>query len=219
MISTRLSSLAKYIKKEDKLIDVGCDHALLDIYLIENNICKYLIASDINESALNQGIKNVNKKSLNKKIDLRLGNGLDVLKSDDNINTILISGMGTSTILEILNHEYLNNINKLIIQSNNDHTMLRENIIKLGFKIDAEEYLVDNNKNYINIVFIRGNNNYSKIELRYGPFLIKDINYLNFELNNINKILGFIPKNKIFLRIRLKKEKRLIKKLIKSIYK
>ena len=37
MISKRLKSLVKYINKENKIIDIGCDHALLDIYLIKNN--------------------------------------------------------------------------------------------------------------------------------------------------------------------------------------
>ena len=38
MISNRLQSLVKYINKEDKIIDIGCDHALLDIYLSKKNV-------------------------------------------------------------------------------------------------------------------------------------------------------------------------------------
>ena len=38
MISNRLKSLVKYIKKNDSLIDIGCDHALLDIYLTKNQL-------------------------------------------------------------------------------------------------------------------------------------------------------------------------------------
>ena len=33
-LSDRLKSLTKYINKTDKVIDIGCDHALLDIYLV-----------------------------------------------------------------------------------------------------------------------------------------------------------------------------------------
>ena len=39
-----------------------------------------------------------------------------VLSDEDDIDTILISGMGSSTIIEILNHPYLKNIDKLIIE-------------------------------------------------------------------------------------------------------
>lgn len=215
MISNRLKSIAKYVSKNDKLIDIGCDHALLDIYLIKEKILKKVIVSDIHEGALNAGISNIKKEKLEKKIDTRLGNGLEVLSDNDDIDTVLISGMGTTTILDILNNEYLKKINKLIIQSNNDHTELRTEITKLGYKVINEEYLVDMKKNYIIIVFERGEEKYSKNELRYGPILIHDKDYLNFELNQCIKIKNFIPTNKLLLKYRLNKEIRLLKKLIK----
>ena len=215
MISNRLKSIAKYVSKDDKLIDIGCDHALLDIYLIKEKILKKVIVSDIHEGALNAGILNIKKEKLEKKIDTRLGNGLEVLSDNDDIDTVLISGMGTTTILDILNNEYLKNINKLIIQSNNDHTELRTEVTKLGYKVINEEYLVDMKKNYIIIVFERGEEKYSKNELRYGPILIHDKDYLNFELNQCIKIKNFIPTNKLLLKYRLNKEIRLLKKLIK----
>ena len=215
MISNRLKSIAKYVSKDDKLIDIGCDHALLDIYLIKEKILKKVIVSDIHEGALNAGISNIKKETLEKKIDTRLGNGLEVLSDNDDIDTVLISGMGTTTILDILNNKYLKNINKLIIQSNNDHTELRTEVTKLGYKVINEEYLVDMKKNYIIIVFERGEEKYSKNELRYGPILIHDKDYLNFELNQCIKIKNFIPTNKLLLKYRLNKEIRLLKKLIK----
>ena len=216
MISIRLISLASYVRYTDKIIDIGCDHALLDIYLVKNNLVKKMIVSDIHENALAQGIANITKEGLDEKIDARLGNGLEVLTEKDSINTILISGMGTTTILDILNNLYLDKIDKLILQSNNDHYLLREEVTKLGFQIKKEEYLIDNNKNYINIVFERGEQKLSKNELRYGPILIHNKNYLSFEYKNCEKILNLIPKKKFMIRYRLKREMRLIKKLIKS---
>lgn len=216
MLSIRLVSLAKYVRYNDKIIDIGCDHALLDIYLVKNKLVKKMIVSDIHENALAQGIANITKEGLDDKIETRCGNGLEVLTKKDKIDTILISGMGTTTILDILNNPYLDNINKLILQSNNDHYMLREEVIKLGFMITKEEYLVDNKKNYINIVFERGESSLTKNELRYGPMLIHNKNYLNFEYENCDKILKLIPKTKFGIRFRLKKEMRLLKKLISN---
>lgn len=215
MISNRLMRIASYVDKKDKLIDIGCDHALLDIYLVKNKVLNKVLVSDVHEGALNAGISNIKKEKLEKKIETRLGNGLEVLTDKDDIDTVLISGMGTTTILDILHNDYLKNINKLIIQSNNDHTELRTEIVKLGYKIINEEYLVDMGKNYIIIVFEKGSAKYSKNELRYGPILINDKKYLNFELNNCIKIKNFIPTNKLILKYRLNKEIRLLKKLIK----
>lgn len=216
MLSLRLSSLTKFVNYNDKIIDIGCDHALLDIFLVKNDLVKSIIASDINVQALNSGIKNIENEGLSDKINARLGDGLNVLTDKDNIDTVIISGMGTNTIMGILNNDHLKNINKLIIQSNNDHTMLRKYVTKLGFFIKSEEYFQDNKKNYINIVFVRGNKKYSKIDLTYGPILKHNKPYLEFEINNIEKIAELVPKNKILLHFQLKKEKRVLKKLLRK---
>ena len=216
MLSLRLSSLTKFVNYNDKIIDIGCDHALLDIFLVKNDLVKSIIASDVNSQALDSGIKNIENEGLSDKIEARLGDGLNVLTDKDNIDTVIISGMGTNTIMGILNNDYLKNINKLIIQSNNDHTMLRKYVTKLGFFIKSEEYFQDNKKNYINIVFVRGNKKYSKIDLTYGPILKHNKPYLEFEINNIEKIEELVPKNKILLHFQLKKEKRVLKKLLRK---
>lgn len=216
MLSLRLSSLTKFVNYNDKIIDIGCDHALLDIFLVKSDLVKIIIASDINVQALNSGIKNIENEGLSDKISARLGDGLNVLTDKDNIDTVIISGMGTNTIIGILNNDHLKDINKLIIQSNNDHTMLRKYVTKLGFYIKSEEYFQDNKKNYINIVFVRGNKKYSKIDLTYGPILKHNKPYLEFEINNIEKIEELVPKNKILLHFQLKKEKRVLKKLLRK---
>lgn len=216
MLSLRLSSLTKFVNYNDKIIDIGCDHALLDIFLVKNDLVKSIIASDINVQALNSGIKNIENEGLSDKINARLGDGLNVLTDKDNIDTVIISGMGTNTIMGILNNDHLKDINKLIIQSNNDHTMLRKYVTKLGFFIKNEEYFQDNKKNYINIVFVRGNKKYSKMDLTYGPILKHNKPYLEFEINNIEKIEELVPKNKILLHFQLKKEKRVLKKLLRK---
>jgi tRNA (adenine22-N1)-methyltransferase len=216
MLSKRLDSLVKYVDKKDIVIDVGCDHALLDVYLVKEGILDSIIVSDIHEGALKQGIDNIKKNKLSKQIDARLGNGLEVIRITDKVNTLLISGMGTTTILDILNNEYIKHLDKLIIQSNNDHDELRKEVVKLGYKIVAEEYLQDNFKNYINIIFEKGEAKYTKDELRFGPFLLKDKEYLQFELDKIAKIRTFIPTNKISLKFKLLKDELKLKKYLKK---
>ena len=46
-ISKRLLAIARMVDKSSSIIDVGCDHALLDIYLSQNKQIKNVIASDI----------------------------------------------------------------------------------------------------------------------------------------------------------------------------
>ena len=213
MISNRLKSLVKYVNVEDKVIDIGCDHALLDIYLVKNNIVNNVLISDISKNALEQGIENIKKYNLESNIESRCGNGLEVLNEKDNIDTVIISGMGTNTILDILNNKYLENINKLIIQSNKDYDLLRSEVIKLGFKILEEEVIVDNDKLYINIVFIRGNKEYTTLELKYGTstMINKEV-YYKYLINKLDKIINSVSDDT--LKDNLIKEKEIVNGLL-----
>ena len=52
-LSNRLAAIASLVPLKSSVIDIGCDHALLDIYLYQNKQVEKIIASDINENALN----------------------------------------------------------------------------------------------------------------------------------------------------------------------
>ena len=90
-LSKRLEVVANYINDNSKIIDIGCDHGLLSIYLANkyNNI--NMIASDVNKNALASAIKNIKEAGLEDRIDTRLGNGLEVV-SPGEIDTIVIAG-------------------------------------------------------------------------------------------------------------------------------
>ena len=197
MISNRLKSLVKYIKPTDKVIDVGCDHALLDIYLVKNGYLDNVIVSDVHKNALQSGIDNIKKEGLLELIEARLGSGLEVLTENDNIDTVLISGMGATTIIKILNNNYLKNINKLIIQSNNDYYLLRSEITKMGYYITHEESIYDNSKYYVNIVFEKGNISYNEEDLKFGPFLKKDSYFYKYIKEKYEDILKNIPETSL----------------------
>ena len=63
-ISKRLEAISSLIPNNSKIIDIGCDHGLLDIYLYQKKISTKLIASDINENALNNAKDNIKKNKL-----------------------------------------------------------------------------------------------------------------------------------------------------------
>ena len=48
-ISNRLKLIASFVDDNSYVIDVGCDHALLDIFLVQTKKNIKTIASDINE--------------------------------------------------------------------------------------------------------------------------------------------------------------------------
>lgn len=197
-LSKRLQAVATLVDIGARVIDVGCDHAYLDIFLTQNNNNK-CIATDINENALYIAKKNIKKYKLSDKIETKLTDGLtDIeINSDDNI---VISGMGTHTILEILKTNNLNDT--LIISSNNNVDILREEVIKLGYLIDSEIFLIDKNKPYIIIKFKKGFKKYKKIDYMFGPILKNNIEYKMYLKNKYNNILNNISKKKIFIRLK-----------------
>ncbi len=188
-LSKRLESLAKFVLKNDRVVDVGCDHGYLSIFLVENNLAKKVVASDINPNALNMAINNIKKRNL--KIETVLSDGLNNIDMHD-INTIIISGMGTATILHILaNHEKMKNVNKLIIQSNNDHELLRKSISKMGYFLTDEKYIKDKDKWYITSLFIKSDKVNTKKELEWG--LLNNVQYNKYLIDKEQNILKKIP--------------------------
>lgn len=197
-LSKRLQAVATLVDIKSRVIDVGCDHAYLDIYLTLNNENK-CIATDINKNALEIAKKNIKKYNLEKKIDTKLTNGLTGLKIKDNDN-IVISGMGTYTILEILKTNKLSNT--LIISSNNNIDILRREVINLGYYIDSEIFIIDKDKPYVIIKFIKGIKKYSKIDISLGPILKNNIQYKKYLIKKYKSILKNISKKKMLLRLK-----------------
>ena len=64
-INNKLKKIAELVPSNSFLLDVGCDHALLDIYLTDKNVKS--IASDINDLPLSKAYKNI-KKTLKNRI-------------------------------------------------------------------------------------------------------------------------------------------------------
>ena len=220
-LSKRLDAISSLVPVNSNVVDIGCDHALLDIYLYQNKISDRIIATDVNENALANAKKNIKENKLEKYIEARLGNGLDAIDNADIIDTIIISGMGAHTIVGILKNglEKIININTIIIQSNTKLEFLRREITKLHYMIADETIVEDNKKIYIVIKFIKGNKIYNKKELYFGPVLLKKNNiifkkYVKNEYDKLNVLLKLLPKRNIMDRYKIKREIRLYQGIV-----
>ncbi len=207
-ISKRLESIASLIDNNNSIIDIGCDHGLLDIYLIENKKNINILATEINKNALNNAKNNIKKYKLENIIKLQESDGLKNIDTT-NYNTIIIAGMGSHTIVGILKQSIkkLKNIDNLILQSNNDNYFLRKKVLKLGFYIEKEILIKEKNIYYTIIKFKKGHKYYNKNELHLGPYLIKENSNLFKEKNKedlkkIKLIYKLIPKRYIFYRLK-----------------
>nr|MCR5787975.1 class I SAM-dependent methyltransferase [Bacilli bacterium] len=72
MVSKRIKLIASLLDKDDKVLDVGTDHALLPIYLVKNKLVAKVDASDISSVVLSNAKKNVTKFKYENDINLYL---------------------------------------------------------------------------------------------------------------------------------------------------
>lgn len=192
-LSKRLSTIAGMIPTGVRVIDVGCDHALLDIYLTKNKK-NHCIASDINTNVLAKTKEIIKSYSIENEILVIQSDGLekiDIKPSD----TIVIAGMGASTILHILEQKFSNH---LVIQSNNDLELIRRKIVEKGFYIDQEQVVYEKGIYYVIMSFQKGESCYSEKELLFGPILLADSNMLTMSyfqdlLRKKERIVSQIP--------------------------
>lgn len=210
-LSNRLQTIADMISNGSKVIDVGCDHALLDIHLSMNKNC-VCVAADINENALDQAKYNIKRYGV-KNIETVLTDGLNGIDISFN-DVVVISGMGATTIEHILNNNKASDT--LIISSHNDWEYLRKTVVSLGYKIEEEKFIIDKGKGYIIIKFIKGESQYSSLDLLYGPYLKGNLVYLSYLHNKVKEVYEKIPKDteeKEIKKMRLEEIQSLIEKL------
>lgn len=220
-INARLKKIGDLVEANSFCLDVGCDHALLDIYLVKRNKNIQVVASDIAEGPLSQARKNIKRERLEDKIELRLGDGLDPYT--DEINTVIISGMGGRNIIGICkkNPKKLKKIDTLIISPNNYQEDVKRYLCKNGFYIENEEFVKDKNFIYQIIIFKKGKKKYSKKEYFFGPvFIIKKgplfREYYEREMKSREILISILPRNYRLKKLQTRKEIKMIKNEIED---
>ncbi|MBZ2175715.1 class I SAM-dependent methyltransferase [Schnuerera sp. xch1] len=180
ILSERLQSIADFIPNNTIVGDIGTDHGYLPVYLIENKIAKKVIATDISNNSLNKIIQFVESRCLKDFVDIRLGDGLEIIKPFE-IDTVVIAGMGGILIKDILNKnkDIAESITNFILQPNIATKELREYLYQNEFEIIDEKLVEEGNKFY-EIIYAKKGKMYLKdnIYLELGEKLILNRNPL-----------------------------------------
>lgn len=220
-ISNRLKELATLVDDDSYVLDVGCDHALLSIYLVLNNKNIQAVASDNKPGPLEMAKKNIVQYQLSDQVTTSLANGIE--KISQNINTIVIAGMGGINISEILSNDVsrLNNVKTIILGPNNDQDLVRKTLNKLGYFLINEILVEENKKVYYLQKYIRSLKRNSKIEIEFGHQVLYTNKLFKKDLQNKAKVLEEIitrlPKKKVLLRYKKRKELKKVFKLVNKL--
>ena len=147
-LSNRLRALADRIPPDADVIDVGTDHAQLPVWLALHGHKGHLIASDIHAGPLRSAEKLCYEYGLTDRIELRLCDGLSGVSADE-INFIVIAGMGGETMAAILSSALpLTPETKLLLQPNTKQHILRSFLAESQYMVDYEDILEEDGHLY-----------------------------------------------------------------------
>ena len=170
-LSKRLNAAAEMVRQGARLADIGCDHGFVPVCLVESGKIEYAFASDINEGPLASCRRLVKENKLEDKIICVLSNGLENIRLEE-VDDILIAGMGGELIAEILSSCNINNLKEkhLILNPMTHPEIARQFLFDNGFEIQ-NDIIVKDKKHYYSIFdcFYTGNMiPYSKTDLFLG---------------------------------------------------
>ncbi len=186
----RLSAIKSLVPKGTRLLDIGCDHALLPIELVKEGIIKEAIASDVNLMPLKRAERDIKEHNLSHKIRTVLSNGFENVNEND-YDCAAICGMGGHLISEIIqNGANKSKSCKLILQPMSYPEVLRKYLYDNGFLIENEIFAIDNKKPYVIILasFTGEKIKYEYADLIFGKFRPENKFYKAYE-EKINRRL------------------------------
>lgn len=151
-LTDRLKTLAQQINKGETMADIGTDHGFLPIYLIQNGISPRVIMTDISEKALSKARNHGEPVEGIRDIDVRAGDGLDVLAPGE-VDAVVIAGIGGILMTEILSADPVKTktFSKFIFQPRNHPEVLRIWLAEQGFRY-LNEILVREGKNICEVI-------------------------------------------------------------------
>lgn len=172
-LSNRLAAVANLVLPGKAAADIGTDHAYLAVYLVINGICPVVVASDRVRGPLASASQLVDLLSLNKQIQVRLGEGLEVL-SPGEVETICVAGMGGYTMREILeaSPQVLESSRRLVLQPQSNIPVLRKFLMESGWRLVKEEIAYDHGFYYEILAAEKGEMTLNEVELEFGPLLV-----------------------------------------------
>ena len=139
-LDLRLAAAADFVKEGTVAADVGTDHGYLICHLVSEGICTRGFATDINIKPLESARTLIKELELEEEIETVLTDGLEGLPEDE-IDEVLICGMGGETIIGILDKAKWVRSEKvhLVLQPMSRADMLRRWLCENGWSIDAEK--------------------------------------------------------------------------------
>ena len=193
MKKKRLQTILSFLSPEDRFIDIGTDHAYIPIEAAKLGITK-ILATDIHKYALESAQKNISKSHYSF-IETKLCDGLEGIDTWE-YNTLVLAGMGTSTIKHILKKEKLETIQKIIVQSNHDIEDLRRFMNDLEYTLKKEIAVEEGGHFYLCMCYLKGSEVLTEEEFLFGKKEKNNVFYYQYLIKKYESMMESVPEEK-----------------------
>lgn len=161
-LSKRLQQIADYVSPGSRVADIGSDHALLPVYLLQSGKCPSAIAGELNTGPFQAAKRQTAEAGLKNVIDVRQGNGLAVLEPGE-ADTVTIAGMGGALMAEILETGRkagkLEGVKELVLQPNVGEEIVRKWLTSQSYVLMNETILEEDGRIYEVLHALHGSSN------------------------------------------------------------
>ncbi|MBO7676770.1 MAG: SAM-dependent methyltransferase, partial [Erysipelotrichaceae bacterium] len=163
----RLKKIAEMIDDNKVVFYVGSDHALLPCFLLEEGRCQKVYAGEVAEGPLDKVKQAVDKYGYEGRLIPVYSDGLQ--NAPDDVEVVVIAGMGYYTIRHILDDCDIAKYDYFIVQSNTDVDLLRQYLADHGYRIIDEKVIHDGFYYQIIKFDAKEKREYTPMEIKYGP--------------------------------------------------
>ena len=202
-LSKRLSAIGEMVTEGNRLVDVGCDHGYLPVYLVMNHRIPGAIAADVGKGPLERAREHICRYHMQNYIETRLCDGLSGISVGEG-DTLVIAGMGGPLMEKILsdNPEVRDSFQELILQPQSDIPHFRHFLMSNGYRITEEKMILEDGKFYPMMKAIRDqkrSESWTPLEEMFGKYLLQEKNpvlqqFLQRELRIRQNILTKLQK-------------------------
>lgn len=194
-MTKRQREIANLITESELTADVGCDHGILSLYVLQNNLAKNLVATDISAPSLDKTINLLRRYGLLKRAKCVVCDGLP---ADYKFDQVLIAGMGGREICKILSNYFAHSTVRpvLVLQPMRDFVLVRKLLIENGYKI-CEDKIIYDKKFYLLLRAESGEQTLTQEQMLFGAvasnyFLPDFARWLDYKIEKTTQILGKI---------------------------
>ena len=170
-LSKRLAAVAGCVEKNSTVIDVGTDHGLVPVWLVQAGIAGKVYATDLKPGPLHRAGELVRETKTERFITLRVCDGLDGFSAAD-ADTVIVSGMGGENIAGILSRApWTKDGVRLVLQPQSKSDALRRFLLENGYTVQSEHLVEDAGRFYQILCACGGEGkSYTEAELYTGRF-------------------------------------------------